>query len=173
LLYLFNMAGSNGVPQANGKASNLPDSRSPTLILTHPTEAEKVRQFTLNGASWRGALSLEAYLRREIHLASQEATHNGGISFWALVDKADLDTRRVLCACETYRKRAVVASKGTVQVSVVHGIGSVFCPPEFRGRGYAGRMMEMLGAQLSNWQATEGCPFSVLFSDIGKVSLCV
>ena len=165
------MAGSNGVPQANGKANDLPDSRSPALQLTHPTEAEKLRQLTLNGESWRGALTLEAYLRREVHLASQEATHNGGISFWALVDKPDIETRRVLCACETYRKRAVVAYNGTVTVSMVHGIGSVFCPPDLRGRGYAGRLMEMLGERLGNWQAEEGCPFSVLFSDIGKVSL--
>jgi hypothetical protein len=56
-------------------------------------------------------------------------------------------------------------------MSVVHGIGSVFCPVEFRGRGYAGRMMELLGEKLRYWQSNNGCPFSILFSDIGKVRL--
>ena len=54
---------------------------------------------------------------------------------------------------------------------VSHGIGSVFCRPEFRGKGYARRMMVELGGMLDKWQQKEGerAHFTVLYSDIGKV----
>jgi len=159
--------GSNG---ANGTTMDLPDRNSPTLALLHPTEEEKLAIWKKNGIQWRGALSMEAYLRREAYLASQEFTKNGGITYWILVDTATKD-RVILSACESIRKRALVARNGKNEEAVTHGIGSVFCPPECRRRGYAGMMMKMLGEELKTWQATseEGCAFSILYSDIGKV----
>jgi hypothetical protein len=150
--------------------SNLPDGKSPTLAIVHPTEAEKQGQFRRNGMTWRGALSLGAYLRREEHLSQQQLTKNGGITYWVLVDSASHE-RTVLSGCETYRKKALVARDGHVQDVVCHGIGSVFCPKELRGRGYAARMMKELGNELRSWQATDKVPclFSILYSDIGKV----
>ena len=65
---------------------NLPKGDSPSLALVHPTEAEKLMQFTLNAAEWRGALKLPAYLRREQVLSETDMTRNGGISYWILVD---------------------------------------------------------------------------------------
>ena len=55
--------------------------------------------------------------------------------------------------------------------SVSHGIGSVFCNPEYRGRGYAQRMMAELGKKLDTWNQGQGTKtyFTVLYSDIGKV----
>lgn len=52
-----------------------------------------------------------------------------------------------------------------------HGVGSVFCADELRGRGYAGRMMKELGTVLKRWQQNAGVKscFTVLYSDIGKV----
>lgn len=57
-----------------------------------------------------------------------------------------------------------------MQDIVAHGVGSVFCNPAYRGRGYAGRMMLELGKNLEVWQQEEGCKahFTVLYSDIGK-----
>lgn len=151
---------------------NLPDKKSPTLALLHPTEKEKLAIWTKNGASWRGALSLEAYLRREKHLANQEFTKDGGITYWILVDTASED-RVILSSCESYRKKAFVTQNGNIEEVVTHGVGSVFCPPECRGRGYAGVMMRKLGEELKTWQAPagKGCAFSILYSDIGKVRL--
>ncbi|OCK90688.1 uncharacterized protein K441DRAFT_689403 [Cenococcum geophilum 1.58] len=144
------------------------DSSLPTLALAHPTEKEKTAQFKQNGAAWRGALSLELYLRREEILASQNLTKDGGLTYWVLIDTAAND-RLVLSGCETYRKKALVARNGKVEETITHGIGSVFCPPQLRRRGYTARMMQELGEALRTWQ-TEGkeCLFSVLFSDIGK-----
>ncbi|KAJ9648110.1 hypothetical protein H2199_001887 [Coniosporium tulheliwenetii] len=132
--------------------SDLPDSTSPTLALVHPTKEELLQQSIKNGASWRGALSIEAYLRREDHLAQQELTKDGGITWWALVDTA-AEKRSVLSGCETLRKKALLAQDGTVKDVLCHGIGSVFCPLEFRRRGYAARMMKELGKKLQTWQA--------------------
>lgn len=52
----------------------------------------------------------------------------------------------------------------------MHGIASVFCPTEFRGRGYAGRLMKELARELYTWQM-DGSPSlgSTLYSDIGKL----
>jgi len=164
-----------------GSLADLPHGSSPHLALVHPTAEEKLMQFKLNGAEWRGALSLDAYLRREDVLAQQALTKDGGITYWILVDRNaqgnPLDpvssTRLPLASCETYRKRALVWIDGQVQETVCHGIGSVFCAPHLRGRKYAQRMMQELGEALKTHQTgpDKDCLFTVLFSDIGKVSL--
>jgi len=153
----------NGAP--NGVIQRLPDSQSPTLALVHPTSEEQLLQTQKNSEEWSGALSLDAYILREQVLADQEFTRNGGITFWALVDTA-AKHRVVLCGCETFRKKALVSRGGKVQEVLCHGVGSVFCPPEYRRRGYAYRMMNEVGKKLKTWQG--GALFSVLFSDIGK-----
>ncbi|KAF2813304.1 uncharacterized protein BDZ99DRAFT_438365 [Mytilinidion resinicola] len=148
--------------------TNLPAGNCPTLGLVHPTAEEKLAQFKANGVEWRGALSLETYLRREEVLANQNQTKNGGITYWALVDTA-AEKRVVLCGCETYRKKALVARNGKVEETISHGIGSVFCPPAMRGNRYAQRMMQEVGKALRTWQTGDKeSLFSVLYSDIGK-----
>lgn len=152
---------------------NLPPSDSPTLALVHPTPDEKLATFKINGASWKGSLSLDAYLRREDYLSNQALTRNGGITFWILVDTAHTSTPRIILAsCESLRKRALVRRQdGQVEEVVAHGIASVFCNPAFRGKGYAGRMIKELGKALDTWQQEDGrvADFTVLFSDIGRV----
>lgn len=137
-------------------------------------------QFKLNGAEWRGALSLPAYLRREEVLSQQPNTRDGGISYWILVDTAldgnpidpSSNTRLPLASCETYRKKALVWQDGKLQEVICHGIGSVFCASHLRRRGYAQRMMQELSEKMRTYQTTpeKPCLFSILFSDIGKVS---
>jgi hypothetical protein len=164
-----------------GSMIDLPSGDSSTLRLVHPTEEEKQIQFNLNGAQWRGALSLPAYLRREETLSQQPLTRDGGITYWALIDTAlkgnpfdpASGTRLPLASCETYRKKALVWKDGELHESVCHGIGSVFCASHLRKRGYAQRMMRELCKALRTYQAEEGKEnlFSVLYSDIGKVSM--
>jgi hypothetical protein len=166
-----------------GSIVDLPRGDSPTLQLVHPTEEEKLIQFNLNGAEWRGALSMPAYLRREETLSQQALTRRGGITYWILVDTAlkgnPLDpasgTRLPLASCETYRKKALVWQDGKLHESICHGIGSVFCASHLRKRGYAQRMMQELCKALRTYQMEQGDEnlFSVLYSDIGKVSISV
>jgi hypothetical protein len=163
-----------------GSIIDLPRGDSPTIQLVHPTQEEKLIQFNLNGAEWRGALSMPAYLRREETLSQQALTRSGGITYWILVDTSlkgnPLDpasgTRLPLASCETYRKKALVWKDGKLHESVCHGIGSVFCAAHLRKRGYAQRMMQELCQALRTYQMEQGNEnlFSVLYSDIGKVS---
>ncbi|MCJ1268282.1 hypothetical protein MMC22_008169 [Lobaria immixta] len=154
-------------------AADLPPSTSLSLALVHPTAAEKLATWHLNCQSWRGRLSPEAYVRRESVLADQTLTRNGGITFWILVDTSTPTStpRKILASCETYRKRALI-TRGNNQVEKVvsHGIGSVYCNPQLRGKGYAARMMKEIGMKLDTWQQEDGkrADFSVLFSDIGN-----
>ena len=153
-------------------SSEFPPSKSPHLALLHPTQEEKVETWKLNGASWRGTMPISIYLRREAHLEDQPFTKDGGITFWILVDTTLPPNKRpILGSCESFRKRALVARAGTVEDSVSHGIGSVFCNPEYRGRGYAQRMIAELGKKLDTWNQKQGTKtdFTVLYSDIGKV----
>ena len=95
------------------------------------------------------------------------------MTFWILVDTASATkSRPILASCESFRKRALIRRQdGKVQEVISHGIGSVFCNPDFRGKGYAGRMLNELGNKLENWQQKDGqtADFTVLYSDIGKV----
>ena len=150
--------------------SALPKSDSPDLHLVVATEEENLAQLHANSSEWRGALSLPAYLRREHILVNQTLTRDGGLTAWMLIYAPSDTPRRVLCGCESIKKKALLAKDGKVEDVVAHGVASVFCPPDARGKGYAGRMMLELGNRLKQWQVEEGasCAFSVLFSDIGK-----
>ncbi|KAK0913225.1 hypothetical protein LTR91_024972 [Friedmanniomyces endolithicus] len=150
---------------------DLPKHDSPHLHLVVATPEELLAQQNANSTEWRGTLSLEAYLRREEHLLDLPLTRNGGLTAWMLVyAPSDSDSRRVICGCESIKKKALIAKDGKLEDGVAHGVASVFCPPKFRGRGYAGRMIEEVGKRLEGWQVEEGerSAFSVLFSDIGK-----
>ncbi|KAI9782753.1 MAG: hypothetical protein M1835_003945 [Candelina submexicana] len=146
----------------------LPSSTSPHLALLPSTPSEQHSVLLANSSAFRGPLTVSAYLRREAHLASQALTCDGGLTGWVLVDTL-AEPRKVLCSCETIRKRALLARGGEVREVVCHGVASVFCEEGNRRRGYAGRMMRELGKVLRTWQAGEGeVAFTVLFSDIGK-----
>ena len=160
--------GSIGEPNGHYE---LPNKNSDEVFLDIATHEELAAQQEINSIEWRGALSHEQYLRREDHLANQEVTKDGGLTGWVLLHQPHGSSeRKVLCGCETYRKKALVSRNGHVEDAIVYGVGSVFCPPAHRGKGYAGRMMTDLGKKLKSWQGenVKKPLFSVLFSDIGK-----
>ncbi|XXG94324.1 hypothetical protein Hte_000578 [Hypoxylon texense] len=164
-------------PKANGHYY-LPNARTPTLILEHPSEEQKRRTWTLNYKEWGGPLTLEEYLEREPFLATIPLSRDGGMTHWILTDAAWAPTEEkqhnepVLASCETIRKPVIVATPDsdvevTVTDRIAHGIGSVFTYPEHRGNSYAGRMLNELAPTLKSWQITEAA-CSALWSDIGK-----
>jgi len=163
-------------PATFAMSPSLPSGDSPDLHLVVSTPEEIIAQQQANSDEWRGVLSLPAYLRREEMLAEQDLTKDGGLTAWALVYQppgSSEEDRRVVCGCETIRKRALVASNNAVEFVTAHGVCSVFCPPQNRGKGYAGRMMNELGERLKTWQSKgQSNLFSVLWSDIGKVRRC-
>jgi hypothetical protein len=151
----------------------LPHADSPNLELVPATAEERQMTIRLNSRAWKGPLTLEQYYEREDRLRQQNLTKDGALVSWILVDRRQKPNSRViLSSCETYRKPAYLAYQGKLEDIICHGIGSVFCRSEFRGRGYAGRMIAEMAKKLETWQS-ENQPrkqgvFSVLFSDIGK-----
>ena len=154
----------------NGYLS-LPDKDSQDIYLVQATPEESTAQTIANSSEWKGALpTVDAYIRREEHLANQGLTKDGGLTIWMLVYQPEGHERKVLCGCETIKKKALVGRNGKVEEVIVHGVGSVFTPPANRGKAYAQRMMSELSQRLKSWQVNNGkkALCSVLFSDIGK-----
>ncbi len=155
-------------------ASQLPASSSPSLKLVPATLLERYQSWYLNSSSWQGPLSTEQYISRENVLEHQRLTRDGKITYWILTDTslslgAD-GARPILATCETLRKEGYLGRNGNLEKLVTHGIGSVFCREDYRGRGYASRMMTELGKILDTWQQERGinASFSMLWSDIGQ-----
>lgn len=84
------MTNDTSAPAAtSSKPRHFPPKDSPSLHITQPTTSEEHTQSVANSTEWRGALALESYLRRELHLAKQDLTRSGGITYWVLVDSAE------------------------------------------------------------------------------------
>ncbi|KAI0193417.1 hypothetical protein EV127DRAFT_16960 [Xylaria flabelliformis] len=143
-----------------------PEASDESLVLTHPTAAEKEQTWTLNHREWGGALDLPAYLKREPFLAATPLAADDGMVHWILTTEdasspmtgQDEQKRSVLASCETIRKRVLYAprtGKDGVKEGLGYGIGSVYTYPEFRGKKYAARMLRELGEVLKTWPAEE------------------
>ena len=158
--------------------STLPSGTSGELVLVQATELERTQCWHINLHAWRGALSPAQYIQREAYLERQPLVSDGKITFWILTLQNDSDAdeasaRPILASCETLLKEAYVAQDGQLRPVLAHGIGSVFCRSEYRGKGFASRMMSELSTRLGKlaWQQPKGTPtgfFSVLYSDIGQ-----
>jgi GNAT superfamily N-acetyltransferase len=163
--------GENTPTTAMTESALAPDSNSDSLYLTHPTPEEKLATWSLNSVNWGTALSVPDYLEREQYLTTVPLARDGGITHWILVDRTLPPNKRpILASCESLRKPVLVSHNGASTEGITHGIGSVFSQPKFRGQGYASRMLRELGPVLKSWQVDQNisCPFSVLYSDIGK-----
>ncbi|KAJ6184143.1 hypothetical protein N7519_005444 [Penicillium mononematosum] len=149
-----------------------PPGESPDLILVPATASERIASIKLNSVAWKGPLDVETYIERENHLLQQRLTRDG-LTCWILVDRNEPeDKRTILSSCESYRKTALLAHNGQVEKVSTYGVGSVYCRPAFRGKGYAKRMLEELSIKLETWEMEKEprrkSLFTVLFSDIGK-----
>lgn len=150
---------------------DIASSESPDIYLDHPTPEECIQIWSSTAASWKDSLTVPLYLIEAQYLTTVPLAKDGGMITWILIDKTQQpDQRQIFCSCETFRKRSLTSdNKGNVKEGVVHGIASVFCPPEYRGRGYGTRLMKELAHMLHGWQSEHGKSIgSVLYSDIGK-----
>ncbi|KAK2627685.1 hypothetical protein QTJ16_002331 [Diplocarpon rosae] len=151
-------------------STEFPDSKSPSLYLTHPTPEEQLETWKLNSVNWGTALPLPDYLERERYLTTVPLAKDGGMTHWILVERGLPPNKRpILASCESLRKPVLVAKGGIIREGITHGVGSVFGQPKFRGKGYATRMLKELAPVLKTWQVgpTDTVPFSILYSDIG------
>ncbi|EAT83212.1 hypothetical protein HBH56_194460 [Parastagonospora nodorum] len=147
------------------------DAHSAHLCLAHPTQEELISIWNHTAASWIDSLSISAYLEESQHMATAPLARDGGMTNWILVDgRLPPGKRAILSSCESFRKRALTSDQdGNVTATIIHGIASVFCFPEHRGRSYTKRLMQELAKELPKWQIDDtSCIGSILYSDIGK-----
>ncbi|KAL9637630.1 MAG: hypothetical protein Q9204_001793 [Flavoplaca sp. TL-2023a] len=157
--------------ESNTVHDGLPDSDSPDLQLTQATPGECAKIWTDTSASWRDSLPVATYLEEQLCLSKVPLAARGGMIMWILVEKnIPPNCRRIFCSCESFHKRSLMTdTDGKVEDVIVYGIASVFCPVDYRRRGYAARHMKELAKTLRNWQSHQARVVgSVLYSDIGK-----
>lgn len=155
--------------------SQLPHVDDPSVVLDIASADEHRQAWTATHPPWGHGLTLEQYIGREECLLASPLARDGGLTPWILTDSSSSSSggvapRPILSSCETLKKRAIVADpEGVVTDVTAHGVASVFTSPAYRSRGYAGRMMALLGAELARQQESQpgAAGFSVLFSDIG------
>ncbi|KAK1635772.1 hypothetical protein BDP81DRAFT_430271 [Colletotrichum phormii] len=138
--------------------------------LDHSTPEECLQIWVNTADSWKDSLTTPLYILESAYLMTVPLARDGGMTAWVLVEKSRLPNERdVLCSCETSRKRSLLSDNmGNVTEGIVHGIASIFCPGNIRGRGYAARHMKEI-AKVLRGQSENGQIFeSVLYSDIGK-----
>ncbi|KAK7990809.1 hypothetical protein PG990_015089 [Apiospora arundinis] len=147
----------------------LPPSESSDLQLSfQPTPEECTQVWTATAASWKDSLTLPDTSRRS-HLLRMEAGPCG----YSWTENHHQASRGGSSAHAKAFENGLspATGRGNVQGGIVHGIASVFCPPEYRGRGYGTRLMNELakvlrcGRQPEHGKKTIG---SILYSDIGK-----
>lgn len=134
-----------------------------------------------NYLEWGRGLTKEQYLAREQHLGSQPPCQNKNISYWRLeiLDEATGEWK-MASSCETLNRPAFYKVKGKpVQETTSISIGAVFTPEEYRGKGYARKLLNHVIEQfdikdgdfkhhfesLNDEQFQNS--FSVLWSDVG------
>lgn len=149
----------------------LPPASSPSLHIDHPTEEECLGIWTMTSDSWRDSLPLPLYIAESKFLTTIPLARDGGMTTWILVEKSFPPNKRpILCSCESFRKKCIISDpQGNSEDIIVHAIASVYCTPEYRGRGYASKHMVEMSKTLREWQSEHGQPVaSILYSDIGK-----
>ena len=117
------------------------------------------------------SLTLPDYLQESLFLTTVPLGRDHGMTTWILFDKnLPRNHRPILCFYESFLKRSLMSdANGGVEEVVIHGIASVFCPPEYRRRGYAPRFMTEISKPLCIWHSDQAkIVGSVLYSDIGK-----
>jgi GNAT superfamily N-acetyltransferase len=164
--------------------SSMPAADAPNVQLVPPTDNERINQWNITAVSWRGPQTIQAFVDRELGLATQLGIKDGGIKHWILVDEnekvAEGANRTILCSCETLRRKAIVSKVGTdgkraVESTWCYGVAGVHTRKEFRGKGYGRRMISDIGKKMRGEQENYGMEkplFSVLYSAVGVVS-CV
>ncbi|KAI4208517.1 MAG: hypothetical protein LQ346_000027 [Caloplaca aetnensis] len=151
--------------------NELPDSDSCELQLAQATPQECAQIWSSTSVSWKDALTVPVYLQEQLLLSDVPLARNGGMTIWILVEKnLPPDHRRIFCSCESFLKHSLMTDTNCkVENVIIHGIASVFCPLEYRRRGYAARHMKELARALCKWHSHRARVVgSVLYSDIGK-----
>lgn len=79
---------------------SIPDAKSTSLHLAHPTEDENLAIWQLTSEDWKDALHEDMYIKEAAYLMTVPLARKGGMSQWVLVDKnLPPDQRPLLASC--------------------------------------------------------------------------
>lgn len=134
------------------------------------------RSHSQNYIEWgRGGLSLKNYLKREQHLCNQTISRGGNSKYWTYEvfvpnqtssDPTDGKWVSVSC-CESLTRPALYKVAGKpVRTTVIHAIGAVFTPAEYRGKGYAKKLVDYVSKMFDQRHGVFGPLYDQLESDL-------
>ncbi|KAJ3043660.1 hypothetical protein HDV00_004433 [Rhizophlyctis rosea] len=133
----------------------------------HRATPEQIRQAWKNNyASWGAPdLLIDQYIERETLLGNTDFARDR--ETWVLVPpNAPSHTLSFLAACETYRRPMLIGDgKKGLREGVCVSIASVFTPKPYRGRGYAGYLLEEVMQMIKQDDIVLA---STLYSEVGK-----
>jgi GNAT superfamily N-acetyltransferase len=145
-------------------------TENPTTLALSETKfqeaspSQKEASWRLNAVEWKGPLTLDQYLGREVLLGNQNLTSNGRGKYWVLTPAKNPE--EVIASCETIQKAVLTSDGSGFKVLNGYSIASVYTNPKYRRQGMAAHLMK----QLQGWFDGEGnADLSVLYSDIGLV----
>jgi hypothetical protein len=139
---------------------------SETVLFGQATEKQLDAVWHLNAQAWAAPLSIEDHTTRERTLSQQDLGKEGRWKTWVLTASDNSD--EIVASCETFQKTVLISTKDGVRQARGFAIASVFTNPKYRGK----RMASILLDHLKCWLDGDGDGvLSVLYSDIGKVSL--
>ncbi|CAG8623070.1 5595_t:CDS:2 [Cetraspora pellucida] len=139
------------------------------LILVEATP-EQARMTNRNSyMSWGyPMLTIDEYIKLEEILANIEfASEN--LKVWILTSRkyiSSSDTEPIIFSqCETYKRKALITlSSGQIQEEICYCITALFTPPQYRHKGYASKVIELLNDKFKFEYKSK---FSYLYSEIG------
>lgn len=151
---------------------SLPDVSSPSVVLLQANPQQQQSSWRANQTTWAPSLTLQQHIERETYFLDAPLNRNGGLTPWILSDTSLAEEDRpLLSSLETIRKPAIYRDPkdGLVKDVTSYGVASVFTLKEYRGRGYASKLVELMGSELASRQAASpgAAQFSFLYSDIG------
>ncbi|KAG9104658.1 hypothetical protein FRC06_000422 [Ceratobasidium sp. 370] len=116
------------------------------VTLKPASRAQEIEARTLRSVEWARWLSHDGYLRKLEVWDMLEHASGGKLVTWVLVPTEDPESLNILSTCSTYRRNILVLPPNEIKstTSTGYAIASVFTPPQFRGKGYATRMMGLL-----------------------------
>lgn len=146
------------------------------IRLVELSDAADIKETQLrNHVEWGGGMTIDQYLLREKGCRVRLTSESTRMTNWALQVKNDRGEWEIVSACETQRRQAYLKVKGQpVETTINQSIGAVFTAEQYRGKGYAAKMLEAVTKVLKTWQLPENLSeeakdhvLLTLWSDVG------
>ncbi|QRV75288.1 protein phosphatase 2 (formerly 2A), catalytic subunit [Ceratobasidium sp. AG-Ba] len=132
------------------------------VVLRSASRAQEIEARKQRSVEWARWLGLDGYLRKEERLEKLEHANKGKLVTWVLVSAEDPESLDILSTCTTYRRDILTLPPNETKAisGTGYAIASVFTPSQFRGKGYATRMMGLLHFAIAHPSGVPSFPAS-------------